>query len=64
MFRVFKEAGRPWPEISDDDVVDYMVMEAVAIKVRLEDEELRKEAEDKKRRDAWKEDLSELEQHR
>lgn len=38
MWRVNKAAGRPWPVlIPDDDVLDYMVMEAVAIKVQRED---------------------------
>lgn len=50
MWRVYKEAGRPWPTVSEDDVIDYMVMEAVALKVRKEDEAARKEAE----RQEWK----------
>lgn len=41
-----------------------MVMEAVAIKVSKEDEKARKEAEEKQEKEAWKSDLSELEQHR
>lgn len=34
MWRVCREAGRPWPILSDDPVIDYMVMEAVCLKVR------------------------------
>jgi hypothetical protein len=46
MWRVCKEAGRPWPVIvPEDDVLDYMVMEAVAIKVRQEEKKAAKEAE-------------------
>lgn len=46
LWRVHKEAGRPWPVIVDDDpVLDYMVMEAVAIKIRKEDEKAAKDAE-------------------
>lgn len=41
-----------------------MVMEAVSIKVAREDEELRKAAENKKARDDFKKDLSDLEQFR
>jgi hypothetical protein len=38
MWRVHKDAGRPWPKFSDDPVVDYMVMEAVYLRVQKEDE--------------------------
>lgn len=50
MWRVHKAAGRPFPRVSNDDVVDYLVMEAVCQRINKEDEEARKEAE----RDAWK----------
>jgi hypothetical protein len=52
MWRVCKEAGRPWPVIcADDPVIDYMIMEAVALKVRKQDREAEKtrEREDFKR---------------
>jgi 3-deoxy-D-manno-octulosonate 8-phosphate phosphatase KdsC-like HAD superfamily phosphatase len=53
LWRTNKEAGRPWPVIvEDDDVIDYMVMEAVALKVSREDEDNRK---DKERKD-WRSD--------
>jgi phage/plasmid-associated DNA primase len=42
--------------MSSDDVVDYMVMEAVALKVHKEDEEQQKQRE----RDQWKQDQSNL----
>lgn len=46
MWRVYKEAGRPWPIVcAEDDVIDYMVMEAVAIKAAKREEKDRKEAE-------------------
>lgn len=45
MWRVCKDAGRPWPVLCDDDVIDYMVMEAVAIKVRKAEEKAAKDAE-------------------
>lgn len=48
MWRVCKEAGRSWPVIcDDDDVVDYMIMEAVALKVAQADEQAREEAKRK-----------------
>jgi hypothetical protein len=56
MWRVHREAGRPWPTLSEDSVIDYMVMEAVAIKVRKEDDE----AEKKRKRDEWKKDIKHL----
>lgn len=52
MWRVCKEAGRPWPKLSDDDVIDYMVMEAVALRVAKEEAKRRKEAERKQ----WQKD--------
>jgi hypothetical protein len=42
---VHKEAGRPWPIVCpEDDVIDYMVMEAVAIRVKEADEKAAKQA--------------------
>lgn len=55
-----KEAGRPWPTLDDDPVIDFMVMEAVGIKVAHEAEKRRKEAEVKE----WRSDTSELEAYR
>ena len=55
MWRVCKSAGRSWPVLSDDPVIDYMVMEAVFLKVQKEDEKARKDAE----RAAWKEQQKE-----
>lgn len=47
MWRVCKEAGRPWPVLSEDSVIDYMVMEAVALKVKKAEAEEQKKAEKK-----------------
>lgn len=60
MWRTHKAAGRPWPKLSDDDVLDYMVMEAVALKANKEDREREKEQEKKK----FKKDFSGLDQYR
>jgi hypothetical protein len=55
MFRVYKEAGRPWPVLCpEDDVIDYMVMEAVSLKVRKEDRDAQEEADKQAEVTAWK----------
>lgn len=57
LWRVHKEAGRPWPVICpEDDVIDYMVMEAVAIRVQKADEKAAKAAERKR----WQKDNDHL----
>jgi hypothetical protein len=56
---VHKEAGRPWPVVCpEDDVIDYMVMEAVAIRVRREEEKAAKRAE----REQFKKNRSHLQE--
>ena len=55
MWRVCREAGRPWPVLSDDDVIDYMVMEAVALRAKKQEENERKAAE----RERWKQEQQE-----
>lgn len=60
MWRAYKAAGRPWPVISPDPVTDYMLMEAVALKVRKEDDEARKKQE----RETFKKDTSKLDKYR
>lgn len=65
LWRVHKEAGRPWPVIcADDDVIDYMVMEAVAIRVGKRDAEDRKKAEEQEARKKFKNDTGALDQFR
>lgn len=50
MWRVHKEAGRPWPIICpEDDVLDYMVMEAIYLRARKEEEKAHKDAERKRK---------------
>lgn len=56
LWRICKEAGRPFPQLTDDDVLDFMVMEAVTIKVHAEDAAEQKKNE----RAAWKKDTSHL----
>jgi hypothetical protein len=45
-------------------VIDYMVMEAVAVKVSREDEKRAKEEEAAAKKKEWKKDKSELEKFR
>lgn len=54
MWRVCKAAGRPWPRLSDDDVIDYMVMEAVCLRAGREDEKDRKKAEKDAEMEKWR----------
>lgn len=52
LWRVSKAAGRPFPKLDDDDVIDFQIMEAVAVKIQREDEKAEKEY--KKRQ--WRKD--------
>lgn len=49
-----RAAGRPFPTLSDDPVIDYLVMEAVALKVTKEDAEAEKEAEKRSKHEQFK----------
>lgn len=44
LWHIHKQAGRPWPTLSEDDVTDYMVMEAVAIKAAKQEEKAQRQA--------------------
>lgn len=50
MWRVSSAANRPFPQVSDDDVLDFMVTEAVAVKVTAID----RKAEEERRRKEWR----------
>lgn len=50
VYGVSKEANKPMPTFSDDDVIDFMVTEAVVAHAA----EMRREAEQKAKRDEWK----------
>ncbi len=60
VWRASKAAGRPFPRISDDDVIDFMVMEAVGLKVAQEDADARERAEADSRKKSWKGDVGHL----
>jgi hypothetical protein len=42
LWRIHKAAGRPWPELCEDDVIDFMIMEAIALKAAKEDKDAEK----------------------
>jgi hypothetical protein len=46
---VCKEANRPFPQLSEDPVVDFCIMEAIAMKVAKQTDEKR-EADERKQR--------------
>lgn len=50
MWTTYREAGRPIPRFSDDDFIDYCVIEAISLKVRKQEADAKKKAE----RDQWK----------
>lgn len=61
MWRVYKESGRPFPDLCDgDDVLDYMLVEALALKANKEDSEAAKEQKIKD----WKKETSTLDKFR
>ena len=60
LWRVCKEAGRPFPSLDEDDVIDFMITEAVALKVDKEDAAAQKKAEVKD----WKADKEGLDKLR
>lgn len=42
------------PRFSDDDVLDFMVLEAIAARAAVEEEEAQKKADKQREKDAWK----------
>lgn len=60
VWRATKAASRPWPVLCEDDVVDFQVMEAVYLKVTMEDIKNREKAEKEQKKKDWKKDISSL----
>lgn len=56
LVRVYKEAGRPLPKFSDDDVLDYMVTEAIIAKNLEEERKAQDKAEVERERQKFKDD--------
>jgi hypothetical protein len=60
MWHTLRAAGRAWPKLDDDPVIDYMVMEAVHIKTGKEQEAAQKEAEKEAARKKFRADREHL----
>lgn len=54
LISTFKESGKPLPTFSDDDVIDFVVTEALVMKWLQEQHRIRKEAEAEAKREAFK----------
>lgn len=52
LWRTSKEAGRPFPVLDEDDVIDFMIVEAISARVNKEELDLQK----KKKVADWKHD--------
>lgn len=65
IWRVHKAAGRPFPKLVEDDVLDYLLIEAISIKASQEEAKAHKEATKKAEMDAKKKEaISELNKYR
>lgn len=60
LWKVCKEAGRPFPVLDDDPVIDFQITEAVAIKVISDEDKARKQAEKRQ----WRRDKGGLDKLR
>lgn len=59
-----KAAGKPFPDFTDDDVLNYLITEAVYIKAQHEEDEARKESEKHAERERRKKEaIQDLKQH-
>src|SRR5690349_19411766 len=63
IWRVAKAAGREFPRLVEDDVLDYLITEAVYLKAAAQDEEFRKQAEEEAQREQWKKEAQEHLKH-
>lgn len=52
MWTTYREAGRPIPRFSDDEYIDYCVIEAIGLRVKKEENKARKDYERKQEVDA------------
>ena len=61
LWRAYKAANRPFPVLSSDDVMDFLIVEAVALKVNREDRETTEKAQaDAEMKQRKKEAIEEL----
>lgn len=59
IWRVHKEAGIPFPTLTEDDVMQYLIVEAVMVKVKREEAEAAKAAEKEAKKRQWEEEAAE-----
>jgi hypothetical protein len=59
LWRVHKAAGKPFPDFTDDDVMNYLITEATFIKANREDAEAHKKAEHEAKMKQMKEEAKE-----
>lgn len=45
MWTTYREAGRPIPKFSDDDYIDYCILEAISLRIAKEKQKAQKDAE-------------------
>lgn len=57
---VASESGRPLPDFCEDDVVNFLVTEAVVEKAAIERAEAQEDARQKAKRSAWRKGHKEL----
>lgn len=60
MWLAHEAANRPWPVLDEDPVIDFKIMEAVAVRVQRTKQKAREEAEKRQ----WRKDTSDLEDFR
>jgi hypothetical protein len=53
---VLKAAGKPFPDFTEDEVLNYLITEAVFIKASAEEKAAQKEAEEEAKREQWKQE--------
>lgn len=63
-WRTYREAGRPIPRLHEDDVIDFMLLEAIHLKTKKEDYDAQREAEKTQAKETFKKDFSGLDQFR
>lgn len=63
LWRTCKAANRPFPQLVEDDVLDYLIAEAVSLKVAREDREAQEEAEEQAKMKALKEEAKDRLKH-
>lgn len=65
MWRALQNSGRPWPVLDEDEVVDYLILEAVAARAAKDEADSYENAKKEQAANAWREKAGkDLEQFR